>query len=333
MRICFHNTIVPWYRYDATQVSDYQLDMLYHGLVSLGHQVFTTTNMWWMYDDITPESKKKIWGKGFTMYGLLSRKKQLMFNSQVKCDLNIVGLHHSLLSHCRGEIPTELLAGFSPENTIIIDGWDRPEIQLKLLPYCSKYFKRELYYDETEQIKAISFAFPEEKIPKVTKFAMERRNIVAPLIPVNQSVDPSYMSTYIYEDEDSYYNMYQDSIFALTSKKGGWDTLRHYEIMANGCLPYFVDIEMCPKSTLTTLPKKTLSNLKLWSNLSWNWTGPNYGTIWPHCGVIDKEHPLDPIYDRMSQLVPENVEQGRLEILDYFKKNCLTKHLGNYVLE
>jgi hypothetical protein len=30
-------------------------------------------------------------------------------------------------------------------------------------------------------------------------------------------------------------------------KKGGWDCLRHYEIIGNGCMPYFENIEKCPK--------------------------------------------------------------------------------------
>lgn len=41
------------------------------------------------------------------------------------------------------------------------------------------------------------------------------------------------------DDEAAYHKMYQNSLFALTKKKGGWDCLRHYEILANGCIPIF----------------------------------------------------------------------------------------------
>lgn len=97
-------------------------------------------------------------------------------------------------------------------------------------------------------IHPISFCFPEEKvidrIPKKTK-------VLSSLIPGN-------MSTYIYNNETDYYNEYRQSLFAMTTKKAGWDCMRHYEIMANGCIPYFPNIEDCPKNTMALLPKDLL---------------------------------------------------------------------------
>ena len=52
--------------------------------------------------------------------------------------------------------------------------------------------------------------------------------------------------------------MYRQSMFALTSKKGGWDCLRHYEILAAGCIPIFEDLDSCPPDTLVSFPKKIL---------------------------------------------------------------------------
>ena len=37
--------------------------------------------------------------------------------------------------------------------------------------------------------------------------------------------------------------MYSNSIFAITNKKLGWDCLRHYEILMNGCVPLYLDIK------------------------------------------------------------------------------------------
>lgn len=97
-------------------------------------------------------------------------------------------------------------------------------------------------------IHPISFCFPEEKvidqIPQKTK-------VVSSLIP-------GLPSTYIYNNETDYYNEYRQSLFAITKKKAGWDCMRHYEIMANGCIPYFPNIEDCPKNTLALLPKDLL---------------------------------------------------------------------------
>lgn len=49
--------------------------------------------------------------------------------------------------------------------------------------------------------------------------------------------------------------MYQSARFAFTWKKRGWDCLRHYEIIENGCIPVFKHIDQCPEQTLVNLPK------------------------------------------------------------------------------
>jgi hypothetical protein len=91
----------------------------------------------------------------------------------------------------------------------------------------------------------ITFSIPEEKIihsfPKKTK-------LLSNLIPGD-------LKTYIYKTEKDYYAEYQSSYFAMTTKKAGWDCMRHYEIIANGCLPYFPDIEQCPLFTMVLFPK------------------------------------------------------------------------------
>ena len=58
-----------------------------------------------------------------------------------------------------------------------------------------------------------------------------------------------------YENDESYYRGYQESVFGLTCKKAGWDCLRHYEILANGCIPYFPDIADLPPDTITFFSK------------------------------------------------------------------------------
>lgn len=97
-------------------------------------------------------------------------------------------------------------------------------------------------------LHAITFSIPEEKIiktiPNKTKF-------LSNLIPGN-------LETYIYNTEEEYYKEYQTSFFAITCKKAGWDCMRHYEIIANGCIPYFIDIEKCPEKTMALLPKELL---------------------------------------------------------------------------
>ena len=99
----------------------------------------------------------------------------------------------------------------------------------------------------------ISFSVPTEKFQKVKASLVlaEKTHIMSPLIPGNTS-------TYIYETEETYFQQYKESYFAITMKKGGWDCMRHYEIVMCGCLPYFFNIEQCPENTMALWDKQLL---------------------------------------------------------------------------
>lgn len=97
-------------------------------------------------------------------------------------------------------------------------------------------------------IHPIGFSIPKEKL--CTNY-INKTKILSDLIP-------GKIDTYIYNTEEEYYNEYQQSYFAITRCKNGWDCMRHYEILANGCIPYFINIEKCPKNTMTLLPKELL---------------------------------------------------------------------------
>ena len=58
-----------------------------------------------------------------------------------------------------------------------------------------------------------------------------------------------------FSEQEPYYNEYKKSYYGKSCKKAGWDCMRHYEILANGCIPYFPTIDKCPKNTLTYFPK------------------------------------------------------------------------------
>lgn len=60
---------------------------------------------------------------------------------------------------------------------------------------------------------------------------------------------------YSYFHEAEYNGQYAEAYYAVTHKKCGWDCLRHYEIIAAGCVPYFDNIDGCPDNTMHTLPK------------------------------------------------------------------------------
>jgi hypothetical protein len=97
--------------------------------------------------------------------------------------------------------------------------------------------------------------------------------IVASVPPKTKLVSgsiPNSLQQYTFETESEYYAEYQRSCFAHTSRKGGWDCLRHYEIMANGCIPLFDDLENCPSGTMPHFPKQLVrdANTALIADLS-----------------------------------------------------------------
>jgi hypothetical protein len=104
------------------------------------------------------------------------------------------------------------------------------------------------------------YCIPDESIVDYDSIKNEKHVIISDLIPGKRE-------TYRFgaDDEKEYNKHYQESLFAYTQKKGGWDCLRHYEILANGCIPIFEDIDQCPPYTLNTLPKELIkeSNNKL----------------------------------------------------------------------
>lgn len=93
-----------------------------------------------------------------------------------------------------------------------------------------------------------NFSIPEEKII----------NSVPPKDKMVSSLFPGNKETYIYYTEELYYKEYQRSLFAINIKRRGWDNLRLYEILANGCLPYFPDIENCPSNVMPMVRKDLL---------------------------------------------------------------------------
>jgi hypothetical protein len=112
-------------------------------------------------------------------------------------------------------------------------------------------------------------------------FAIPEQNIITEPFPAKVKeqafIVPGDLSTYIYDNEADYYEDYATSIYAVTVKKAGWDCLRHYEILANRCIPYFPNIEKCPDYTMLLFPKTLIKETNyLISNKFYNSSNLEY---------------------------------------------------------
>jgi len=100
------------------------------------------------------------------------------------------------------------------------------------------------------KVYPISIAIPEKEI---YPFPLSKDILFS-------QIDPRNTSTYIYDmkDELQYKTNMAHSLYSYTLRKGGWDTLRHYEILMSLTIPYFADIESAPNTVMPFLPREMI---------------------------------------------------------------------------
>jgi hypothetical protein len=155
----------------------------------------------------------------------------------------------------------------------------------------------------------ISFSIPSEKI--VTCIPV-KNNFLSNYIPVGVGE-----STYVYDNEIDYYNGYKNSLFAVTKKKGGWDCMRHYEILACGCIPYFENLEACPKNILYTFPKELII------------------TTNKFCDYLKNKYKISSNNNNIDQLSKEDLDKcyDYIELLlQYTRNNLTTTNIAQHII-
>lgn len=260
-------------------IDDYLSLSILHGLKSLtsSEEVVDYPKYKSLYKDNCSNST---YGKGFTIFGLLPEEDvdRWEINQKVadkKFDLIIFSDIHRTFG-----VYLELLPYLRRDNTIILDGADTPQ----MYPFAGKwwryppywfvpkahdkflYFKREWtpdtihnlwyqvipawlskYIPAPKNLHPISFAIPSEKIVQElpVKTKLFPKHIVDPEVA---SQTPGSLTSYVFDAEADYYKDLQVSKFGITTKRSGWDCLRHYEIAANGCVPCFRDLDEKPST-------------------------------------------------------------------------------------
>jgi len=314
---------------DKDHYNDYMSDLLLHGLRELySDQVVDYPGCWYMYpDEILNRNydKKKLWGKGFTIKNTLNNYKNIDRDDIKRkiqnkyFDLIIYG------SIRRSDLFLEDVIKYN-NKFLFVDGED-DNIEDKKYSQLGLYYKRELD-NKKQNVLPISFAIPKDKILK--EVDQKPNNLLAPLVP-------GKLKTYIYNDEKSYYEMYSKSVFAITNKKAGWDCLRHYEILMNGCIPLFLDLKSCPQLTMTTIPKKRL--LEVFNNFE------KVLSLFNPLEIYKKKFlSLRKIYNFLMNFANDtdvsnfmsknsNIIEIKHELLEYTKNNLTTENLAKYVLD
>ena len=297
---------------------DYQSFCLLHGFYSLdGIRIHLERDVPWLFTDYADDTSN-LYGKGYNTTKLIDPVKRIIDNKEdilrkIKAheyDLIVYGCCHDNLAYLQLTINNyrkdenylfQMRQSYQIKTNFGKDVM-YPRIYLKQLRKAiflrtkGIYFKREISKPYSNYFYPISFAIPEEKI--VNSRTIKTR--------VDAFMYPGRKETYIYKTEDAYNKGYQEARFGVTFKKAGWDCYRHYEILANNCIPYFPDLNNLPQNTMANFPRSIIRETNiLHDNMIKN-------------GVNEENEKL--YYHYLNAL------------MDYTKDNLTTRALALYVL-
>ena len=247
---------------------DYLADSLLHGLISLGLDVVDYPRKQIIYSSnntSVASSELSVRGHGFTLYGLLpDRSADRTFVTQRLesgwFDLVIFGQIWRQwgqlldLAPLLQTVPVVLLDGdddtrlFHRSGTRLRRyGWQPFPIRSGRCFYLKREWQGEGGQNLSCRVVPASFSIPVEKIRPIHLEGKKQRL-------ASHCVDPEVAracglhTSYAFASEQTYYDDLASSLFAVTTKRGGWDCLRHYEIAAAGAVPCFKHLENKPSA-------------------------------------------------------------------------------------
>jgi hypothetical protein len=243
----------------------------------MGSRVVDYPRCVFLDDDLPADVRARMHGRGFTLYGTRPKAEgDAIDRTQVwrrvrsgefsKVVFSAIWRQYGLFLQNRDIL--------TPKNTVMIDGEDsanlfpfssslltRPEtLSLLKVHRLYPYFKRELCPQSVRSswcnllpvrlaaslripptIHPVSFSIPEERIAVQVP---QKRRLLFPHCVDSEAAAliEGLTTTPPFASERDYQQSLAESRFAVTTKRAGWDCLRHYEIAANGCVPCFRDL-------------------------------------------------------------------------------------------
>lgn len=265
---------------------DYLADSLLHGLISLGLEVVDYPRKQVLYAghhacSVAPQLGVR--GRGFTLYSLLpDRPVDRSFVIQRLetgwFDLVVFGQIWRQwgqlldLAPLLQTLPVVLLDGdddmrlFHRSGTRIRRyGWQPFPIRSDRCLYLKREWQGEGSHGHRCRVLPASFSIPAEKIRPIC-FESKYQRLASHCVDTEVARASGLNASYAFSTEDAYYNDLAASRFAVTTKRGGWDCLRHYEIAAAGALPCVRQLETKP---VTCAPHGLQAGLNCVSYQNW----------------------------------------------------------------
>jgi hypothetical protein len=266
----------------TSSIEDYLADPALHGLRLLyGNDCVDYPKCEILYKNCPEQTIKQVRGNGFTLYtGLLDDIDLDRFNIETKVSRGYFDL--IIISDIQRQFGwfVHFRPWLTPKNCLILDSadttqaypatgrwWRRPYYWFlpKVHPYFL-YFKREWVPDthfsiwkrllpqrirellpQPHTLRRVSFGIPEEKV--ITYLPEKKKDFPKHIVdPEVAALVPGSHTSNAFKTEKEYYNDIQESRFGITTKRAGWDCLRHYEIAANGTVMCFRDLDLKPET-------------------------------------------------------------------------------------
>lgn len=265
---------LPRVLFIAGPSEDYLADGLFLGLRALlGENAVDHPRIDALYASVGAERRQQLYGRGFGLYASLPdvAVDRLHVDRQLaegRFDVVLFSDIHRTYGRF-----VELLPRLARSRVAVLDGSDDPS----LYPYSGQYWRRPecwllpraharyLYFkrewtDDTvrsryyrlvpralmarapvpRNLRRIAFSFPDEKMlpegSRPEKASLFPRHIVD--AEVRERVAGA-SAAYAFDSESAYYADLRQARFGITTKRAGWDCLRHYEVAANGAVPCF----------------------------------------------------------------------------------------------
>lgn len=256
--------------------ADYLPDGVFHGLRTLlGADAVDYPRADYLYSTASQSVRGRLWGQGFTLYGLLDdleidRTYVLPRALDGEFDLVVFGdIWHSFglwtewgPQLARAGVPMAVLDGEDRDGPYPYHWhwWRRPGWWF--LPRAhnrAAFFKREITprtrwfasylmlpppFGRTLGMRPTSFSIPAEKI--VQHLPVKRADFPRHIVDPELTKRLGGATSHAFSVEAEYYDDLQGARFGITTKRAGWDAMRHYEIAANAAVPCFRDLQRKP---------------------------------------------------------------------------------------
>ena len=245
---------------------DYLADSLLHGLIALGHDVtdYPRKHILYRHSNSSPDSSGfDVRGNGFTLYGNLDDRpvdRSYITQKLEKNYFDIVILGQIWrqwgelldLAPLLQTVPIVLLDGDDDTRLFHRSGTRFRRYGWQPFPIRSGrclYLKREWQGDCSRgrfcRVLPASFSIPAEKI-RVADSSRKSQRLATHCVDPEVAHACGLHTSYAFASEQDYYDDLSASRFAVTTKRGGWDCLRHYEIAAAGSVPCVRQLETKP---------------------------------------------------------------------------------------